>query len=156
MTENGFFRVVAAVPAVQPADCETNGASIIALLDDLRKVSPSLVVFPEMSVTGYTCGDLFHNRTLLDGVVRAIERLDDYSRVCDMAFVVGAPVEHCGALYNCALVFCHGLIAVVPKTYVPNYNEFYEKRWWASAPEADTSVSLCGCQIPFGTHLLVD
>lgn len=156
MTENGFFRVVAAVPAVQPADCETNVASIIALLDDLRKVSPSLVVFPEMSVTGYTCGDLFHNRTLLDGVVRAIERLDDYSRVCDMAFVVGAPVEHCGALYNCALVFCHGLIAVVPKTYVPNYNEFYEKRWWASAPEADTSVSLCGCQIPFGTHLLVD
>lgn len=156
MTENGFFRVAAAVPAVQPADCETNVASIIALLDDLRKVSPSLVVFPEMSVTGYTCGDLFHNRTLLDGVVRAIERLDDYSRVCDMAFVVGAPVEHCGALYNCALVFCHGLIAVVPKTYVPNYNEFYEKRWWASAPEADTSVSLCGCQIPFGTHLLVD
>lgn len=156
MTENGFFRVVAAVPAVQPADCETNVASIIALLDDLRKVSPSLVVFPEMSVTGYTCGDLFHNRTLLDGVVRAIERLDRYSRVCDMAFVVGAPVEHCGALYNCALVFCHGLIAVVPKTYVPNYNEFYEKRWWASAPEADTSVSLCGCQIPFGTHLLVD
>lgn len=156
MTENGFFRVVAAVPAVQPADCETNVASIIALLDDLRKVSPSLVVFPEMSVTGYTCGDLFHNRTLLDGVVRAIERLDRYSRVCDMAFVVGAPVEHCGALYNCALVFCHGLIAVVPKTYVPNYNEFYEKRWWASAPEADTSVSLCGRQIPFGTHLLVD
>ena len=73
-----------------------------------------------------------------------------------MAFVVGAPVEHCGALYNCALVFCHGLIAVVPKTYVPNYNEFYEKRWWASAPEADTSVSLCGRMIPFGTHLLVD
>lgn len=156
MTENGFFRVVAAVPAVQPADCETNVASIIALLDDLRKVSPSLVVFPEMSVTGYTCGDLFHNRTLLDGAARAIERLDRYSRVCDMAFVVGAPVEHCGALYNCALVFCHGLIAVVPKTYVPNYNEFYEKRWWASAPEADTSVSLCGRQIPFGTHLLVD
>lgn len=156
MTENGFFRVAAAVPAVQPADCETNVASIIALLDDLRKVSPSLVVFPEMSVTGYTCGDLFHNRTLLDGVVRAIERLDRYSRVCDMAFVVGAPVEHCGALYNCALVFCHGLIAVVPKTYVPNYNEFYEKRWWASAPEADTSVSLCGRMIPFGTHLLVD
>ena len=156
MTENGFFRVVAAVPAVQPADCETNVASIIALLDDLRKVSPSLVVFPEMSVTGYTCGDLFHNRTLLDGVVRAIERLDRYSRVCDMAFVVGAPVEHCGALYNCALVFCHGLIAVVPKTYVPNYNEFYEKRWWASAPEANAEVALCGRMIPFGTHLLVD
>lgn len=156
MTENGFFRVVAAVPAVQPADCETNVASIIALLDDLRKVSPSLVVFPEMSVTGYTCGDLFHNRTLLDGVVRAIERLDRYSRVCDMAFVVGAPVGHCGALYNCALVFCHGLIAVVPKTYVPNYNEFYEKRWWASAPEANAEVALCGRMIPFGTHLLVD
>lgn len=156
MTENGFFRVAAAVPAVQPADCETNVASIIALLDDLRKVSPSLVVFPEMSVTGYTCGDLFHNRTLLDGVVRAIERLDRYSRVCDMAFVVGAPVEHCGALYNCALVFCHGLIAVVPKTYVPNYNEFYEKRWWASAPEANAEVALCGRMIPFGTHLLVD
>lgn len=156
MTENGFFRVVAAVPAVQPADCETNVASIIALLDYLRKVSPSLVVFPEMSVTGYTCGDLFHNRTLLDGVVRAIERLDRYSRVCDMAFVVGAPVEHCGALYNCALVFCHGLIAVVPKTYVPNYNEFYEKRWWASAPEANAEVALCGRMIPFGTHLLVD
>lgn len=156
MTENGFFRVVAAVPAVQPADCETNVASIIALLDDLRKVSPSLVVFPEMSVTGYTCGDLFHNRTLLDGVVRAIERLDRYSRVCDMAFVVGAPVEHCGALYNCALVFCHGLIAVVPKTYVPNYNEFYEKRWWASALEANAEVALCGRMIPFGTHLLVD
>lgn len=156
MTENGFFRVVAAVPAVQPADCETNVASIIALLDDLRKVSPSLVVFPEMSVTGYTCGDLFHNRTLLDGVVRAIERLDRYSRVCDMAFVVGAPVEHCGALYNCALVFCYGLIAAVPKTYVPDYNEFYEKRWWAPAPETDTSVSICGRQIPFGTHLLVD
>ncbi len=156
MTENGFFRVVAAVPAVQPADCETNVASIIALLDDLRKVSPSLVVFPEMSVTGYTCGDLFHNRTLLDGVVRAIERLDRYSRVCDMAFVVGAPVEHCGALYNCALVFCDGLIAVVPKTYVPNYNEFYEKRWWASAPEANAEVALCGRMIPFGTHLLVD
>lgn len=156
MTENGFFRVVAAVPAVQPADCETNVASIIALLDDLRKVSPSLVVFPEMSVTGYTCGDLFHNRTLLDGVVRAIERLDRYSRVCDMAFVVGAPVEHCGALYNCALVFCHGLIAVVPKTYVPNYNEFYEKRWWASAPEANAEVAICGRMIPFGTYLLVD
>ena len=156
MTENGFFRVAAAVPAVQPADFEANAASLIALLDDLRSAAPALVAFPEMSVTGYTCGDLFHSRTLLDGAARAIERLDNYSRTCDMAFVVGAPVEYCGAIYNCALVFCRGLVAAVPKTYVPNYNEFYEKRWWASAPEANAELTLCGRPIPFGTHLLVD
>ena len=156
MTENGFFRVAAAVPAVSPADCEANVRSIISLLDDLKQVSPSFVAFPEMSVTGYTCGDLFHNRTLLDGVSRAIGRLDRYSRTCDMAFVVGAPLEVCGALYNCALVFCHGLIAVVPKTYIPSYNEFYEKRWWTSAPETNGEIALSGRHIPFGTRLLVD
>ncbi len=145
----GFFRVAACVPQVSVAGVDTNVDSIIALAKDADAQGASLAVFPEMCVTGYTCGDLFHNRTLLEGALRGIDRLlkasvEDFS----CAIVVGAPLRLRGALYNCAWMIQDGNIAnLVTKTYVPNYNEFYEKRWWTGT-NPQISNDLCQFPVP--------
>ncbi len=161
---DGFFRVAAASPAVTVADCNANVDNIIALASELVASSaPDLVVFPEMCVTAYTCGDLFHNRTLLDGAMRGLRRIveDSATRPGQLLFA-GMPVEADGALYNCAVAVCGGrVLAVIPKTYIPTYNEFYEKRWFSPAPprgaKPDTVLltGICPEPVPFGTDIII-
>lgn len=157
MKNSGFFRAVAAAPAVHIADCDANAAAIVELLARIAPEQPDLVVLPEMCLTGYTCADLFHSRTLLDGALRALATVAEATRGLQTMVLAGMPLEVGGTLYNCAVAMAGGrVLGVVPKTYVPNYNEFYEKRWWAEAPERMTSVRLLGEEVPFGTRQLFD
>lgn len=152
------MRVASCVPAVSVADCKSNAEAIVAMLEELEPKKVQLAVFPEMCITAYTCADLFHNRELLGGAQRALERIvettrEQYSGVA----VIGLPVEAEGALYNVACVVSHGSIqALVPKTYIPNYNEFYELRWWQPAPEHPIYVNLFGQEVLLSADQLVE
>lgn len=165
MDSLGFFKVASCAPVVSVADCSANTDRIIALASALYNEGVELVAFPEMCVTSYTCADLFHNQALLDSSADAIARLCRAS-VADFlsAVVVGAPLVVGNAMYNCAFVIQSGkVVAVIPKTYIPNYNEFYEKRWWQPAPVGDSFISifdssknLVAENVPFGVHTLLD
>ena len=126
-----------ASPAVEVAGVESNINGIQELIFQAYVAGADAVVFPELCVTAYTCGDLFHNRTLLDASNRALLALRAVSGdFPELLIVVGAPVEVGGVLYNCALIYNKGeIVAAVSKTYIPNYNEFYERRWFASASD---------------------
>lgn len=136
--KDGFFRVAAASPLVAVADPATNSQRIIELARQACDAGADVVVFPEMCVTGYTCGDLFHNKTLLDGARDAVRTITDATRAMPgLLVIVGAPFKDNYVLFNSAYAICNGMIeAIVNKTYVPNYNEFYERRWWQ--PSEDT------------------
>lgn len=138
----GYIRVASAVPSVTVADPQKNVEAIMSLCRRMEADKVHLAVFPELCVTGYTCADLFFNTTLLNATVRQVVRLVEFSREIDMVFVVGLPLYKSGTLYNVAAVIGHGRIwGMVPKTFIPNYNEFYEKRWWASAAPQDFTFS---------------
>ncbi|MCC8037617.1 MAG: NAD(+) synthase [Bacteroidales bacterium] len=138
---NGFLRVAAAVPKVTPADCSANVEGIISLAKELDAKGARLIVFPELCVTGYTCGDLFHQQKLLDDAQDSLERLLSASSGIDAILVVGMPLRIGSGLYNCAVaIHDYQVLGVVPKCYIPNYNEFYEKRWFHSGSHLDTTV----------------
>ena len=141
-----YFRVACAVPDVEVADVELNTQRTVDYIRSAADKNVDLLVFPELGLTGYTCADLFAQRTLGDGVKSALDTLAAESAKCGVAFVVGAPVVMSGSLYNCAVIFFGGrVVGVVPKTFIPNYGEFYEKRWFDSAdgaPESITSAEL--------------
>lgn len=151
---DGFLRVAAAVPTVNVADVESNVAAIIALVDEISGNGVEVAVFPEMCITGYTCGDLFHNETLLDAAAKGLGRLIEYSRQTDMAYIVGFPLRHDGSLYNCGAVIERGKCLLVPKAYIPNYNEFYERRWWQPAPLTPCYdlLTIEGHEVTFATN----
>ncbi|MCM1065941.1 MAG: NAD(+) synthase [Muribaculaceae bacterium] len=137
--KQGFYRVCCAAPKVRVADTDANAKNIIALIESAATVGADAVVFPEMCVTAYTCADLFHSSTLLEGAGAALARIASFTaeKAPGLLVAVGAPVRIGSAVYNCAIAILDGRpVALVPKTYIPGYNEFYEKRWFAPAPEA--------------------
>jgi len=156
---NGFFRAASCSPAVSVAGVDANIDNILDLLHQVKDKAADLVVFPEMSITAYTCADLFHNSTLLASAQRGLKRLiDECPPELPLVFT-GMPVAVNGLLYNCAVAFRHGqVLGVVPKTYLPTYNEFYERRWFAPASTATTdSVEIIpGQTVPFGTHIMFE
>ena len=157
MQEKGFLRVAATVPTVKVADINSNVDSIYNLLLCLDKEGVELAVFPEMSLTAYTCGDLFHNETLLDACEDGLYRLLESSKELNLTFAVGLPVRNGNTLYNCAAICCRGqLLALVPKTYIPNYNEFYEKRWWSPAPTEDIQLSFAGYNVNLSSRQIIE
>ena len=128
----GLVRVGAAVPSLALGNVKENMKRHLAMMREAKEKHVSIVTFPELSLTGYTCGDLFFQRRLLDGVTDALLALKDEMPEGILA-VVGAPLEIEGALYNCAVVLHKGeIISAVPKTFLPNNGEFYEKRWFQS------------------------
>lgn len=142
---NGFIRIAAAALTVKVADVGFNLDGIKSKLMELESSRVELAVFPEMSLTAYTCGDLFHNATLLDAAAKALIDLRDYSKNLNVHFAVGLPVRHAGALYNCAAFIRNGKVDLVSKSYIPNYNEFYERRWWRPLPPGSCeTVEICG------------
>lgn len=154
----GFFRVAACAPRVAVADTKANAKNIASLYAEMVEYGARIAVFPEMSVTAYTCADLFHNANLLKGAVDAIRELAHMTIGQPTAAFVGAPLVVDGILYNCAVVLACGKVqAVIPKTYLPQYNEFYEKRWWQPAPaSAARNISICGFDnVPFGSDVLL-
>ncbi|MDE5786150.1 MAG: NAD(+) synthase, partial [Duncaniella sp.] len=128
--KEGFLRIASAVPAVSVADVNFNVDHIIAMLRRLEAEEVEIAVMPELGVTGYTCGDLFHTSTLLDAARQGLLRLIEFSHDLKMDFIVGLPVVAGGALYNCAAFISQGTVGLTAKSYIPNYNEFYERRWW--------------------------
>ena len=135
-TDYGYFRVATAIPTVKVADVEYNLKQHIDLIKQAHAQGVQLLVFPELSITGYTCADLFHHQPLLESARTALLHLAEATRGIDMAVAVGAPLALGNRLYNCAVLLGDGVIVgIVPKIYLPNYNEFYEARWFASGAE---------------------
>ena len=138
MSINQYIRVASAVPQVTLADPSANAAHITALCKKMDKAGVDVAVFPEMCITGYTCGDLFFNNELLESAKNALNKLVNESRKLNLVFIVGLPVAINNNIYNVAAVIHKGTLAgLVPKTYIPNYNEFYEKRWWQSGHDVN-------------------
>ena len=137
---HGFIKVASAIPAVKVADCRFNVQQIESLIAQSEGKGVEVIVFPELSLTGYSCQDLFRGQMLLDEAETSILQLLDFTRKLDIITIVGLPIAVGGVLLNCAVVIQKGLIlGIVPKTYLPNYNEFYEKRWFASARDINPS-----------------
>lgn len=132
----GFVRVAAVVPRVKVADVDANIAEICRLAEDAERQEVSIAVFPELSVTGYTCADLFGQQLLIGKAEEGIKQLKSFSRGKELTMVVGVPVRVAGNLYNCAAVIHNGkLSGLVPKIHLPGYNEFYESRWFSSGAD---------------------
>ena len=153
---HGFLRLAVCTPRVEVAQPAINAERTIALAERAVARKAALVVFPELGLSAYSNDDLALQDALLDGVEDAVQRVLAASGRLGAILVVGAPLRAQGRLFNCALVLCQGeLLGVVPKTYLPNYREFYEKRQYASAGQAiaDT-IELAGQRVPFGNNLL--
>jgi NAD+ synthase (glutamine-hydrolysing) len=132
----GFVNVAAAVPTVKVADVEYNVQQIESIIAQAEGRGVEVIVFPELCLTGYTCQDLFKEQILLDRAEEAVIMLLDFTRKLDIVSIVGTPLIINGLLYNCAVIIQGGsILGIVPKTYLPNYGEFYEKRWFASAQD---------------------
>jgi NAD+ synthase (glutamine-hydrolysing) len=158
MMNYGFVKVAAAVPSVKVADCNYNIRQIENMIVKAEDKGVRIIAFPELSITGYTCGDLFQQQLLLDNAEMALMQLLNNTRQSDIISIVGMPLFLGAEVINAAVVMQHGsLLGVVPKTYLPNYKEFYEKRWFTSATDIDVhSIYLCGQTVPVGSHLLFD
>ena len=145
----GFVKVGAAVPAVKVADVKYNIEEMEKLIAVAASEGVELLCFPELSLTGYTCQDLFKEQLLLNKAEEGLLMLLDFTRQLDIICVVGLPVQAGGLLLNCAAVIQSGsLLGVIPKTYLPNYNEFYEKRWFASSQDLNpTELYLAGTPV---------
>ncbi len=153
MDKHGYMRVAALVPPVTIADPPANLLNIIESGAKVRDAA--ILAFPELSLTGYTCGDLFHQSILLHQAIRAVEALAEHTVGGNRMWIVGLPVEADGALYNCAAVVCGGEVkGLVPKSYLPNYNEYYERRWFSPAPGSELTVRIGGKEVPMSTKLL--
>jgi len=160
MNDYGFVRIASVVPSLNVADVAGNVRSIIESYKLARDSKAQVVVFPELSVTGYTCADLFGNESLLNEAEQALECIYEVVNECGGIAIVGAPIRERGHLYNCAVVMAAGQgMYAVPKTYLPNYKEFYEKRWFTSDNITRgnvTEVTVNGRRIPFGTNLIFE
>lgn len=136
MQQYGFIRVAAVSPEVKVADVDFNYAKICEQIEAAERKQVSLLVFPELAITGYTCGDLFGNSFLIESAENAIGALRTFTKGRRITVVLGAPVRYHDKLYNCAVVIRDGVICgIVPKIYLPNYNEFYEARWFSSGAD---------------------
>ncbi len=145
----GFIKVAAAVPAMKVADIEFNVQEIEKLITLADSEHVEVVCFPELCITGYTCQDLFKEQLLLNKSEEGLLMLLDFTRKLDVISIVGMPVLVGGLLLNCAVVIQQGnILGVIPKTYLPNYNEFYEKRWFASSQDLNpTEIYLAGSPV---------
>ena len=154
---HGFVKIAAAVPQVEVAHPKFNLQSVENLIIQAEGRGVEVITLPELCLTGYTCGDLFNQQLLLDEAEMALIQLMNFTRSLDIISIVGLPVAYKGALLNCAAVLQKGkILGLVPKTYLPNYNEFYEQRWFTSAADipADANVWLCGQQVSVSANIL--
>ncbi|NDV78628.1 NAD(+) synthase [Dysgonomonas sp. 511] len=156
MNKYGFARVAAASPMLKVADCNYNTNEIIDIIKQAEAKDAAAIVFPELSVTGYTCGDLFLQRLLIGQAEKSLAQICTATKGLSITAIIGLPVEINNKLYNVAAVIGNGKIyGIVPKTFLPNYNEFYEKRWFSSSDELnENTIYLCGQEIPVGIDLI--
>ena len=155
MTKDGFVRVAAAKPEVKPGNVDFNLDNILKMVRKAEEEHVELIVFPELSLTGYTCADLFFQTNLQDKALRAVATIARALRSSRIVVVVGLPIAINNALYNCAAVIKqNALLGIVPKSYLPNYGEFYEQRWFKSGINLDEEVSITYKNSPFEVESL--
>ena len=156
MYRHGFVRTAVGIPTVRIADPVYNAAATIDLARRADAERAAVCLFPELGLSGYSIDDLFHQEALLGAVVEALDQVVEASRSLLPVLIVGAPLRHRDALFNCGVVVHRGrVLGVVPKSYLPNYREFYEKRQFAAARDAVTDqLELLGQSVPFGPDLL--
>ncbi|MBP5460834.1 MAG: NAD(+) synthase, partial [Lachnospiraceae bacterium] len=154
--KNRLIQVVSAVPELRVGDVRFNADQIIAMIRDMT--GSGVIVFPELSVTGYTCADLFLSDLLLQESEEAVVRIAEATARTGVTALVGVPVRFRNSLYNCgAILSCGEVKALVPKSYMPNYSEFYECRWFASGRGIiGESVRFGGKEVPFGVDILAE
>ena len=155
----GFVKVAAAIPSVKVADCKFNAQQTETQIVIADGKGVEIIVFPELNITGYTCGDLFAQQLLLEQAEMALMQMMNNTRQLDIISVVGMPVVVDSKLMNCAVVFQKGkILGVVPKTYIPNHKESSEARWFVSAASLgnDAQVRMCGQLVPVSGSLLFD
>ena len=153
--KDGFVSVACGTPKLRLADCDYNAEQTFTMMRKADKAGAKVLVLPELGLTGYTCGDLFYQETLLRGAEEALSTVLAATRPLEVVTAVGMPVRKDNKLYNCAVVIQKGkILGVVPKTHLPNYGEFYEKRQFAAAPEENGTVTLLGKSVPFGNKLV--
>lgn len=156
MMNHGFIRVAAAIPEVKVADCRFNSAKMIELIEQAEREQVEIICFPELCITGYTCADLFLQQQLLNDAEKALDELLLKTYATNIVVIAGMPLRSQNQLFNVAVVFQAGkILGIVPKTHLPNNNEFYEKRWFASGANITTqTIQINEAVIPFGTNLL--
>lgn len=152
----GYVRVGAIVPELKVGNVLFNAREIIKQIKIASKKGAQIVTLPELSLTGYTCGDLFHQEILLNNCLTSLDDIIKKTQTLDIITILGMPLAIDNQLFNVAVVINRGVIlGVIPKTYIPNYNEFYEKRWFASSINAiSEDIEILGQKVPFGTNIL--
>ena len=156
LKEQGFVRVGAVVPKLKVADTEINCNEIIKQIEVASNNKVQIVVFPELCITGYTCQDLFEQDILLEKSEKSLNKILEYTKNLDIVCIIGMPIKSENQLFNTAVVIQKGrILGIVPKTFIPNYSEFYEKRWFASSKNANKKeIEILGQKVPFGIDLL--
>ncbi len=154
----GFVKVAAAIPQVKVADCHYNAEQIKKQIIDADNMGVEIITFPELCITAYTCADLFAQQLLLEQAELSLMGLINDTRQLEIISILGMPIAVDGTLYNAAVVIQQGkILGVVPKTFLPNYKEFYEQRWFTSASlSIDNNIRICTENVPFGTNLLFE
>jgi len=153
--KDGYVRVEVVTPDIKVADCIFNTEQICSWIDKAYDAQVSVIVFPEMCITGYTCNDLFLQDTLLSDAQKSLATITEYTKGKNMLTVVGLPFEYCNKLYNVAAVIKDGVIlGLVPKKYIPNYNEFYERRQFTEGFDKAVKVCVAGQQTYMGSRIL--
>ncbi len=151
----GFVRCASAVPKLRVADCKYNTGEIIKLINAASQKDVELLAFPELCVTGYTCADLFFQSSLITAAEESLSLIAEATKGKNIVVVVGLPINIGNSLYNCSVAIYDGdILGAVPKTYIPNYGEYYEKRWFKSGKGLKGGIALCGQSVPIGTNLL--
>ena len=152
---DGFISVACGTPKLRLADCHYNAEQTFTMMRQAEKAGAKVLVLPELGLTGYSCGDLFYQETLLRGARESLSTVLEATRNLEVVTAVGLPLKVNNKLYNCTAVIQKGqILGLIPKTHLPNYGEFYEKRQFAAAPEENQSVTLLGKSVPFGNHLV--
>ena len=155
--KDGFLKVAAITPLIEVANCMYNAENIVALMAQASAKQVKLAVFPELCVTGYTCGELFLQDTLLDGAMEGLHHIVRKSKAMPMVVVVGLPMIYAHKLYNVAAVIYRGkILGFVPKKNLPNYSEFYEARYFEPGTENVYKVQYDGYEVPFGTNIIFE
>ena len=153
--KDGFIKVAAGTPEIQVTNCEYNADAIIAMIKRAEQDEVKVLVLPELTIVGYTCGDLVLSTALTDAAMRALERITRATEGSDMVVAIGVPIVFGHLLYNCAAIVQNGrVLGVIPKTHLGNYGEFYEKRTYAAALETIEEMELFGQKAPFGNRLV--
>ncbi len=155
---NGFLKVAAGVPCIQIVDCDKNAQVIIDLIKQANTQNAEVIALPELCICGYTCADLFTQPYFIQKCENAVNEVIKSTKTVHSLNIIGAPVEVDGRLYNCAIVFQSGkILGIVPKSFLPNYNEFYEARWFSEASNLkSSSIEYCHQTVAIGCELLFE